>query len=227
MIPAQQLASRTAVFGQTLTRPSRSDLGQLCTICPMPSLEKQLKWMLHAGHNGHNQNASELDLPCLLGRFTDFYPYHWLHKHSNSQYHWLQKTFKLPADYSHKVAQQGTQSLHSCLLCIWVHHHVLIIDCTATSDWLKMSKKKKICTKLCEYKWNWQCELTLPEDPHCHSAGSGWWRAACGLKRTVHCAATPCNTGKLLLSHQVVVLDAPFARQIDLRILLCQSQYAF
>ena len=156
-----------------------------------------------------------------------FYPYHWLHKHSNSQYHWLQKTFKLPADYSHKVAQQVTQSLHSCLLCIWVHNHVLIINCTATSDWLKMSIKKKICTKLCEYKWNWQCELTLPEDPHCRSAGSGWWHAACGLKRTVHCAATPCNTGKLLLSHQVVVLDAPFARQIDLRILLCQSQYAF
>ena len=31
----------------------------------------------------------------------------------------------------------------------------------------------------------------------------------------------------LLLSYQVVVLDAPFVRQIDLRTLLCQSQYAF
>ena len=39
MIPAHRLASRD-VFGQTLTRPSRSDLGQFCTIWSMPCLEK-------------------------------------------------------------------------------------------------------------------------------------------------------------------------------------------
>ena len=221
------IPSRTDVFGQTLTRPSRSDLGQFCTIWPMPSLEKQnwngccmlaiikmlLDWIRHVYWE---------DL-LTFTHTTD------CRKHSNSQYHWLQKTFKLPADYSHKVAQQVTQSLHSCLLCIWVHQHVLIIDCTATSNWLKnkMSIFFFKSTKLCEYKWNWQCELTLPEDPHCRSAGSGWWHAACDLKRTVHCAATPRNTGKLLLSHQVVVLDAPFARWTDIRTLLCQSQHAF
>jgi len=35
------------------------------------------------------------------------------------------------------------------------------------------------------------------------------------------------NKTNLLLFHQVVVLDAPFVRQIDLRTLLCQSLYAF
>ena len=32
-IPAYQLASRPDASGQTLTRPSRSDPGQFCTIC--------------------------------------------------------------------------------------------------------------------------------------------------------------------------------------------------
>jgi len=41
MIPAHQLASRPDAFGQTLTRPSRSDPGWFCTIWSMPSLEKQ------------------------------------------------------------------------------------------------------------------------------------------------------------------------------------------
>ena len=41
MIPAHQLASRPDEFGQTLTRPSRSDPSQFCTIWSMPSLEKQ------------------------------------------------------------------------------------------------------------------------------------------------------------------------------------------
>ena len=140
MIPAQQLASRTDVFGQTLTRPSRSDLGQFCAIWPMPSLEKQ-NW------NGCCMLAVMAITKMLLDWICHVYWEHLLtfthttgcRKHSNSQYHWLQKTFKLPADYSHKVAQQVTQSFHSCLLCIWVHHHVLIIDCTATSNRLKMS----------------------------------------------------------------------------------------
>ena len=38
MIPAHQLTSRLDAFGQTLTRPSRSDQGRFCT---MPSLEKR------------------------------------------------------------------------------------------------------------------------------------------------------------------------------------------
>ena len=41
MIPSHQLASRPDVFGQTLTRPSRSDPGQFCTVWYIPSLEKQ------------------------------------------------------------------------------------------------------------------------------------------------------------------------------------------
>ena len=41
MILAYWLASRPDVFGQILTRPSRSDLGQFCTIWSMSSLKKQ------------------------------------------------------------------------------------------------------------------------------------------------------------------------------------------
>ena len=40
-IPAHHLASRPDVLGQTLTRPSRSDLDQFSTIWSMPSSEKQ------------------------------------------------------------------------------------------------------------------------------------------------------------------------------------------
>ena len=87
MIPAHQLASRPHVFGQTLTRPSRSDPGRFCAIWSMLSLEKQNwircgKWdlaytiwansgcMLAAmAVTGRNQNASGLHLACLLGSF--------------------------------------------------------------------------------------------------------------------------------------------------------------
>ena len=41
MIPAHQLASRSDAFGQTITRPSRSDPGRYCTIWSMLSLEKR------------------------------------------------------------------------------------------------------------------------------------------------------------------------------------------
>ena len=83
MISAHKLASRQDVFGQTLTRPSRSDPGQFCTVRSMPSLEKlNLKCMWEAGSGiytiwpdsgcmlhitGHNQNASWSDPACLLG----------------------------------------------------------------------------------------------------------------------------------------------------------------
>ena len=82
MIPAHRLASRPDVFGQTLTRPSRSDPGWFCTVWSMPSLKKQ-SWngcvrsdpaytiwpnsgcMLAI--TGCNQNASRSDPACLLG----------------------------------------------------------------------------------------------------------------------------------------------------------------
>ena len=72
-------------LGQTLTRTSRSDPGQFCTAWLMPSLEKWNRegcWRLDpactippdSGYmlavmaiTGCNQNASELDPPCLLG----------------------------------------------------------------------------------------------------------------------------------------------------------------
>ena len=41
VILAHQLASRPDVFGQTLTRPSRSGSGRFCAIRSMPSLEKR------------------------------------------------------------------------------------------------------------------------------------------------------------------------------------------
>ena len=84
IIPSHQLASRPDVFDQTLTRPSRSDPGQFCTIWSILSLEKQ-DW-IRCGKSdqahtvwpdsgctlfitavaGHNQNASRSDLACLL-----------------------------------------------------------------------------------------------------------------------------------------------------------------
>ena len=83
-IPSHQLASRPDVFDQTLTRPSRSDPGQFCTIWSILSLEKQ-DW-IRCGKSdqaykvwpdsgctlfvmvitGHNQNASGSDLAYLL-----------------------------------------------------------------------------------------------------------------------------------------------------------------
>ena len=41
MIPAHQLASRQDVFGQTLTRPPRSDPGRFCTIRSKHSFKKR------------------------------------------------------------------------------------------------------------------------------------------------------------------------------------------
>ena len=40
MISAHQLATRPDAFGQTLTRPSRSNPGQFCKVWSMPLLEK-------------------------------------------------------------------------------------------------------------------------------------------------------------------------------------------
>ena len=81
MIPAHQLASRLNMFGQTLTRPSRSEPGLFCTIWPLPSLEKwnwngcgklDLAYDMLAimAITGRNQNASVLDLACLLGMLS-------------------------------------------------------------------------------------------------------------------------------------------------------------
>ena len=69
MIPAHRLAYRPDAFHQTLTRPTRSDLGWFCTVRSMPSLVKR-NWIghgkldqaymirpssgFHAGCNGHN-----------------------------------------------------------------------------------------------------------------------------------------------------------------------------
>ena len=82
MIPAHRLASGPDVFGQTLTRPSRSDPGRFCTIWSMSSLEK---WSWNGcgksdpaytiwpdsgctlAITGRNQNASRSDPACLLG----------------------------------------------------------------------------------------------------------------------------------------------------------------
>ena len=85
MIPAHRLASGPDVFGQTRTRPSRSDPVWFCTIWSMPSLEKQ-SWngcgksdpaytiwpdpgctLAIMAITGRNQNASGSDLACLLG----------------------------------------------------------------------------------------------------------------------------------------------------------------
>ena len=68
MIPVHRLASGPEVFGQTLTRPSRSDPDLFCAVWSMPSLENGTetdagsrirhirpgRFWLHAGHNGHN-----------------------------------------------------------------------------------------------------------------------------------------------------------------------------
>ena len=74
MIPAHRLASRPNRFGQTLTRPSRSDPGRFCTIIMIHAFFEffliitELKQMrevgsgiycparfwLHAGRNAHN-----------------------------------------------------------------------------------------------------------------------------------------------------------------------------
>ena len=81
-IPSHWLASRPDVFGKTLTRPSRLDPRQLCTVWPMPSLEKQnWKWCGKSDPaitvqpnssctlaiTGHNPNTSGSDPACLLG----------------------------------------------------------------------------------------------------------------------------------------------------------------
>ena len=85
MIPAHQLASWPDVFGQTLTRPSRSNPGQFCAIWFVPSLEKRnrnrcrkldLAYTMRPDSGctlaitavtGWNQNASGLAPACLLG----------------------------------------------------------------------------------------------------------------------------------------------------------------
>ena len=66
IILAHQLALGPDAFGQNLTKPSRSDLGQICTICSRPSLELNrmrevwssiynlARFWLHAGRNGYN-----------------------------------------------------------------------------------------------------------------------------------------------------------------------------
>ena len=71
VMPAHRLASRPDTFGQTMTRPSRSDPGWFCTVWPLPSLKKKNgtetdagsrirhiyypgRFWLHSGRNGHN-----------------------------------------------------------------------------------------------------------------------------------------------------------------------------
>ena len=74
------LAPGPEAFGQNLARPSRPDMGQSCTVWSRLSLEEwnQIrcrKLGLDSGCTlatmaitGHNQNASESDLACLLGQ---------------------------------------------------------------------------------------------------------------------------------------------------------------
>ena len=86
MIPAHRFASRPDAFGQTLTRPPRSDPGRFCVICSMPSLEKRNRiecgksdqaytirpdsgcTLAVTAKTGRNQNASGSDPACLLGK---------------------------------------------------------------------------------------------------------------------------------------------------------------
>ena len=81
MIPAHQLASRPYAFGQTLTRPTISDLGQFCTVWSMPSWKNRIEsdagsWsgILDSGCmlammaiTGRDRNTSRSDPACLLG----------------------------------------------------------------------------------------------------------------------------------------------------------------
>ena len=85
LVPAHWLAFRPDAFGQTLTRSSRSDAGQFCTIWTMPSLEKRnwigcrksdqahTTWpdcgctLAVSALTGCIQNASGWDPACLLG----------------------------------------------------------------------------------------------------------------------------------------------------------------
>ena len=78
------LAFRPDEFGQTLTRPSRSDPGRFCTVWSIPSLEKSVTekdagsriradsgcTLVVVAIAGRNQNASGSDPACLLGNDT-------------------------------------------------------------------------------------------------------------------------------------------------------------
>ena len=84
---AHWLASGPDAFDPNLTRPSRFDSGQFCTIWPRPSLEKQNQigcgksdpayttgpdfgcTLAIMAITGCNQNAAESDPACLLGGF--------------------------------------------------------------------------------------------------------------------------------------------------------------
>ena len=84
---AHWLASGPDAIDPNLTRPSRFDSGQFCTIWPRPSLEKQnqircgkldLAYMIWPDSDctmaitGQNQNTSKLDPACLLCLVTIF-----------------------------------------------------------------------------------------------------------------------------------------------------------
>ena len=62
MIPTHQLASRPDVFGQTLTRPSRSDLVGFAQSDPDSGCMLAVMAI-----TGCNQNVSRLDPACLRG----------------------------------------------------------------------------------------------------------------------------------------------------------------
>ena len=92
MIPTHQFASRPDAFGQTLTRPSRSDPGRFCVIWSMPSSEKR-SWngcgksdpvytiqpdsgctLAVMAITGRNQNTSGSDPAFLLGSHNSVLP---------------------------------------------------------------------------------------------------------------------------------------------------------
>ena len=84
MIPAHRLASRPNRFGQTLTRPSRSDPGRFCTVIMIHAFFElffnnngaETDTLAVMPINGRNQNASGSDPVRLLGglSFTCFPP---------------------------------------------------------------------------------------------------------------------------------------------------------
>ena len=125
MIPAHQLASRPGAFGQTLTRPSRSDLGRFYhNMIHFFFGKTELNRMREVGSayttrpdsgctlavmgiSGHNLNASGSDQACLLGQYhppcstislpsTMQYNQPTIHRALQSAYHLPCSTISLP-----------------------------------------------------------------------------------------------------------------------------------